>query len=64
MRDTDLLFFCFQSFYYLFMIEDFILRYVWILTFVLSENAIVASELLTSIMAPIEIFRYVNLKNI
>ncbi|XP_058806057.1 solute carrier family 53 member 1-like isoform X2 [Phymastichus coffea] len=45
------------SLYYLFMVQDFILRYIWILSLILNKNGIVTSESLTSIMASLEIFR-------
>ncbi len=47
----------FQMFYYLAIVEDFILRYVWIITFLLTEKDYVSSEVMSSITAPLEIFR-------
>ncbi|XP_065210081.1 solute carrier family 53 member 1 [Planococcus citri] len=45
------------TWYYLAIVEDFILRFIWIITFMLSETGFVTSEVITSITAPLEIFR-------
>ncbi|XP_029658750.1 xenotropic and polytropic retrovirus receptor 1 [Formica exsecta] len=44
-------------FYYFAIIEDFILRFVWIASFVLVECKYISSDLMTSIVAPLEVFR-------
>lgn len=49
--------FLFQFFYYFAIIEDLLLRFVWALSFFLTENKIVSGELMTSIVAPLEVFR-------
>ncbi|XP_033197276.1 solute carrier family 53 member 1 [Bombus vancouverensis nearcticus] len=45
------------GFYYFAIIEDFILRFAWIASFVLIECGYVSSDLMTSIVAPLEVFR-------
>ncbi|XP_014215114.1 xenotropic and polytropic retrovirus receptor 1 homolog [Copidosoma floridanum] len=45
------------GFYYFAIIEDFILRFVWILSFLLIEYQIIGTDLMTSIVAPLEVFR-------
>lgn len=49
-----------QSFYYLAIVEDFILRFIWVITFLLAESEYVSNEVITSITAPLEIFRLVS----
>lgn len=44
-------------FYYFAIIEDFILRFAWIASFILVECGYVSSDLMTSIVAPLEVFR-------
>ncbi|XP_014487113.1 PREDICTED: xenotropic and polytropic retrovirus receptor 1 isoform X2 [Dinoponera quadriceps] len=45
------------GFYYFAIIEDFILRFVWVASFFLVEWGYVSSDLMTSIVAPLEVFR-------
>ncbi|XP_015437089.1 PREDICTED: xenotropic and polytropic retrovirus receptor 1 homolog [Dufourea novaeangliae] len=45
------------GFYYFAIIEDFILRFAWIASFGLVESGYVSSDLMTSIVAPLEVFR-------
>ncbi|KAH0535471.1 xenotropic and polytropic retrovirus receptor 1 [Cotesia glomerata] len=45
------------SFYYFAIIEDFVLRFIWIASFVLVDFKYVSSDLMTSIVAPLEVFR-------
>ncbi|XP_011137539.1 xenotropic and polytropic retrovirus receptor 1 [Harpegnathos saltator] len=45
------------GFYYFAIIEDFILRFIWIVSFILVEWKYVSSDLMTSIVAPLEVFR-------
>ncbi|XP_029032635.1 xenotropic and polytropic retrovirus receptor 1 homolog [Osmia bicornis bicornis] len=45
------------GFYYFAIIEDFILRFSWIASFVLVECGYVSSDLMTSVVAPLEVFR-------
>ncbi|KAL6442743.1 hypothetical protein ACFW04_002670 [Cataglyphis niger] len=44
-------------FYYFAIIEDFILRFIWIASFILVECKYISSDLMTSIVAPLEVFR-------
>lgn len=44
-------------FYYFAIVEDLILRFVWLLSFYLIEMGIMKAELMTSILAPLEVFR-------
>ena len=39
------------------MLEDFLLRFAWAIAFGLTENSIIGPDLLTSILAPLEVFR-------
>lgn len=47
----------FQWFYYLSIVEDLILRFGWTLSMSLIEMGYVDSDLIFSILAPLEIFR-------
>lgn len=47
----------FQFFYYFAIIEDLLLRFVWILSYALTENKLISGDLMTSILAPLEVFR-------
>lgn len=47
----------FQAFYYFAIIEDLFLRFVWVIGFLLTESKMISGDLLTSIMAPLEVFR-------
>ncbi|XP_018360931.1 PREDICTED: xenotropic and polytropic retrovirus receptor 1-like [Trachymyrmex cornetzi] len=44
-------------FYYFAIIEDFILRFIWIASFILIECGYISGDLMTSIVAPLEVFR-------
>ncbi|CAG9771016.1 unnamed protein product [Ceutorhynchus assimilis] len=44
-------------FYYFAIIEDFILRFTWTVTIYLTEYKYVSSDMMTSITAPLEVFR-------
>ncbi|XP_058175501.1 solute carrier family 53 member 1 isoform X2 [Anopheles ziemanni] len=44
-------------FYYFAIIEDLVLRFVWIVSYALTENGLVSGDLMTSILAPLEVFR-------
>ncbi|XP_058445291.1 solute carrier family 53 member 1 [Malaya genurostris] len=44
-------------FYYFAIIEDLVLRFAWGVAFALTENGIVSGDLMTSILAPLEVFR-------
>lgn len=46
-----------QAFYYFAIAEDFFLRYVWMLGFAMTELKFISGDLLTSILAPLEVFR-------
>lgn len=52
-----LIFFHQQFFYYFAIIEDFILRFIWALAFFLTEFKYVSGDIMTSIVAPLEVFR-------
>ncbi|XP_045506610.1 xenotropic and polytropic retrovirus receptor 1 [Colias croceus] len=45
------------GFYYFAIIEDFVLRFIWAPAFYLTENKIVSSETVISVLAPLEVFR-------
>ncbi|KAG8222648.1 hypothetical protein J437_LFUL003770 [Ladona fulva] len=45
------------SFYYFAIIEDLLLRFGWAVSFALQEVGVVSGEFLTSILAPLEVFR-------
>ncbi|KAK7793849.1 hypothetical protein R5R35_014133 [Gryllus longicercus] len=45
------------SFYYFAIVEDFVLRFAWIFTLILTEMKLVSSDLMTSILSPLEVFR-------
>ncbi|XP_034941909.1 xenotropic and polytropic retrovirus receptor 1 homolog [Chelonus insularis] len=45
------------GFYYFAIIEDFILRFIWIASYILIEYQYVSTDLMTSIVAPLEVFR-------
>ncbi|KAF7265347.1 hypothetical protein GWI33_021236 [Rhynchophorus ferrugineus] len=44
-------------FYYFAIIEDFVLRFTWTLSIYLTEYKYVSSDMMTSITAPLEVFR-------
>lgn len=46
-----------QWFYYFAIIEDFVLRFLWIGTFSLIELKYVTGDVVTSVTAPLEVFR-------
>lgn len=57
-RDVSInIFFHLQFFYYFAIIEDLALRFAWALSFYLTENKMISPELMTSILAPLEVFR-------
>ncbi|XP_011299289.1 xenotropic and polytropic retrovirus receptor 1 homolog [Fopius arisanus] len=45
------------GFYYFAIIEDFLLRFIWIASFVLVDYGYISGDLMTSIVAPLEVFR-------
>ncbi|XP_015515100.1 solute carrier family 53 member 1 [Neodiprion pinetum] len=45
------------GFYYFAIIEDFLLRFVWVATYIVTQYGYVQSELMTSIVATLEVFR-------
>ncbi|XP_063986683.1 solute carrier family 53 member 1 [Diachasmimorpha longicaudata] len=45
------------GFYYFAIIEDFLLRFIWIASFVLVDYGYIGGDLMTSIVAPLEVFR-------
>lgn len=46
-----------QWFYYIAMVEDFILRFGWTLSMSLIEMGYIDSDIMLSILAPLEVFR-------
>ncbi|XP_065075374.1 solute carrier family 53 member 1 [Ochlerotatus camptorhynchus] len=44
-------------FYYFAIIEDLFLRFVWAISYALIENKVVSGDLMTSVLAPLEVFR-------
>jgi len=56
-KETSYITRVFQNFYYFAIIEDFILRFIWIASFVLVECGYISSDLMTSVVAPLEVFR-------
>ncbi|XP_015607072.1 xenotropic and polytropic retrovirus receptor 1 homolog isoform X2 [Cephus cinctus] len=45
------------GFYYFAIIEDLVLRFAWVANFILTHYKYVSSDLMTSIIAPLEVFR-------
>ncbi|XP_068625485.1 solute carrier family 53 member 1-like [Battus philenor] len=45
------------GFYYFAIVEDFVLRFIWTVSFVLTENQIVSGETMVSILSPLEVVR-------
>lgn len=45
------------GFYYFAIIEDLVLRFIWVPSFLLTENNIVSGQTMVSILAPLEVFR-------
>jgi len=46
-----------QSYYYLAVVEDLILRLSWVLTVSIDEDGVIDSEILKTILASFEVFR-------
>ncbi|KAJ8916912.1 hypothetical protein NQ315_013382 [Exocentrus adspersus] len=44
-------------FYYFAIIEDFLLRFAWTISLYLTETGYVSSDIMTSILSPLEVFR-------
>ncbi|KAJ4439085.1 hypothetical protein ANN_15042 [Periplaneta americana] len=45
------------GFYYFAIIEDFVLRFAWAISYILTEAGYIGSDLMTSIVSPLEVFR-------
>ncbi|KAK9877227.1 hypothetical protein WA026_016974 [Henosepilachna vigintioctopunctata] len=45
------------GFYYFAIVEDFVLRFLWLPSFYITEYKIASSDLMTSILSPLEVFR-------
>uniref|UniRef100_A0A6M2DGX2 Putative small molecule transporter n=1 Tax=Xenopsylla cheopis TaxID=163159 RepID=A0A6M2DGX2_XENCH len=45
------------SYYYFAVIEDFLLRFTWLPSFLLTEFNFISGDILTSILSPLEVFR-------
>lgn len=54
-----LIFFNFQAFYYIAIVEDFVLRFGWALSMSLTEMGYVHGDLMVSILSPLEVMRLV-----
>lgn len=52
-------FFNFQAFYYIAIVEDFVLRFGWALSMSLTEMGYVHGDLMVSILSPLEVMRLV-----
>lgn len=46
-----------QFFYYFAIVEDLVLRFVWALSLVLTEMKYVSGDVMTTLLAPLEVFR-------
>lgn len=44
-------------FYYFAIVEDFVVRFIWTATFYIAENRLIPSELVTTVVAFLEVFR-------
>lgn len=51
-----------QGFYYFAILEDLALRFIWALSFYLTEMKIVSGDIMTSITGILEVFRWVERK--
>lgn len=49
-----------QGFYYFAILEDLALRFIWALSFYLTEMKIVSGDIMTSITGILEVFRWVQ----
>lgn len=49
----------FQAFYYIAIVEDFVLRFGWALSMSLTEMGYVHGDLMVSILSPLEVMRLV-----
>lgn len=49
----------FQRFYYFAIVEDFILRFAWVTTYMNSKLKFVPYDILSTLLPPLEVFRYV-----
>lgn len=45
------------QFYYFAIIEDFVLRFAWAISLYVTEMGYVSGDIMTSILAPLEVFR-------
>ncbi|CAD7077330.1 unnamed protein product [Hermetia illucens] len=46
-----------SPFYYFAIIEDLVLRFIWMLSFCLTEMKFISGDIMTSLTAPLEVFR-------
>lgn len=46
-----------RSYYYFAIVEDFVLRFVWALSLALTELDYIQGDVMTTILAPLEVFR-------
>lgn len=54
---STIVFFRLQFFYYFAIVEDLVLRFVWALSLILTEMKYVSGDVMTSLLAPLEVFR-------
>jgi hypothetical protein len=47
----------FQAYYYFAIIEDLILRFAWAISYALQDSGYVTAHFVTSVIAPLEVFR-------
>lgn len=57
MKVTSRIFFSLQGFYYFALVSDLFLRLSWILTISVGEAGLFHSEVLTALLAVLEVFR-------
>lgn len=46
-----------QGYYYFAIIEDFVIRFLWIPQYLLTRNNILSTEMAISLISPLEVFR-------
>ena len=48
-----------QTYYYIAIIEDFFLRLAWVITVTAGEIDFIPLEIVKTVLAPLEVFRYI-----
>lgn len=46
-----------QGYYYFAIVEDLVIRFLWIPQYLLTRNNILSTEMATSLISPLEVFR-------